>query len=100
MRDRRTKNIAIDFDGVLFPLAPEAPAALRELHGRARLVVFTARRDHEFVRSKLAEFGIAEYIDDVTSEKNRFHMIVDDMPLVHFTGDWGAVLRAAQELTR
>ena len=63
-----------------------------------KLWVFTARRDHDAVKRILRDHDLWRYFEGVTSEKGRFDMIVDDMKLVQFTGDWEPVLRAAQEL--
>jgi len=97
MRDPRRKIIAIDFDGVLTTMDSEAREVLRRLHGRARLVVFTARRDTEAVWRELSELGIAYLFEDVTYEKPRADMYVDDHGF-YFTGDWEAVDRAAAQL--
>ena len=97
MRDPRRKIIAIDFDGVLTTMDSEAREVLRRLYGRARLVVFTARRDTEAVWRELSELGIAYLFEDVTYEKPRADMYVDDHGF-YFTGDWEAVDRAAAQL--
>lgn len=98
MRDPRKKVIAIDFDGVLNPYVPGTADVLRQLKAKAKLVVFTARRDHDFVREVLQSASLLAYFEAVTSEKGHFDLIVDDLPLVQFTGDWEPVLRAAAKL--
>lgn len=96
MRDKRRKTVAIDFDGVLTTVDSEAVAVLRRMHGRAKLVVFTARRDLDWVRSELERLGVSELFDDVTYEKPRADLYVDDHGF-HFTGDWSEVERAASQ---
>lgn len=100
MRDPRRRTIAVDFDGVLNPLSDDGPDALRRLRAYGKLVVFTARRGHDDVVAHLVRVGVWDYFDDITSEKGRFDLIVDDMPLVQFTGDWDVVLDAATQLAR
>lgn len=97
MRDKRRKTVAIDFDGVLTTVDSEAVAVLRRMHGRAKLVVFTARRDLDYVKSALADMGVLSLFDDITYEKPRADLYVDDHGF-HFTGDWSEVERAAAEL--
>jgi FMN phosphatase YigB (HAD superfamily) len=97
VRDLRRKTIAIDFDGVLTTVDSEAREVLRRLHGRAKLVVFTARRDTDAVWQALQELGIAYLFENVTYEKPRADMYVDDHGF-YFTGDWEAVDRAAAQL--
>ena len=79
-------------------MSPEAADVLRRLHGRFKLVVFTARRAHDIVRVMLEDAGVWPYFEGITCEKGRFDLIVDDLPLVHFTGDWSAVEDAARQL--
>jgi hypothetical protein len=100
VRDRRRKTVAIDFDGVLNPVVDGCEDALRSLAARFRLVVFTARYDHALVLAYLIENKLDRFFSDITREKGRFDLIVDDLPLCHFTGDWEAVLRAAAQLER
>lgn len=97
MRDPRRKTLAIDFDGVLNPMAPEAPEVLRRLRGRYKLVVFTARRDHDIVRVMLEDAGVSQLFEEITHEKPRADLYVDDHGF-HFTGDWDEVERAAAQL--
>jgi hypothetical protein len=76
------KTVAVDFDGVLRdpdnqPLAG-ARNGVRQLARSYRLVVFTTRKDLEWVRGWLAEHGLGRFFADVTNLKPNAVVYLDD----------------------
>jgi ribonucleotide monophosphatase NagD (HAD superfamily) len=95
-------NLAIDFDGVIHnankgffdgtcygdPL-PGALSALRDLSEKYRIVIFTAKAKPnrplvngktgtELVSDWLERYGVLQYIAEITSEKPRAILYIDD----------------------
>ncbi len=101
----RRSTLAVDFDGVIHAyskgwqggaiydeLVDGCTEALRQLHKRYRLVIFTARHDLGAVNDYLAEHRIAHLFEDVTNRKPMAVAYLDDRG-VTFTG-WAAALEA------
>ena len=100
--DENRDNIAIDFDGVIHAnskgffdgsiydkLVPGAFEAIKELSRKYNVIIFTckAKKDRpliddkggvELVREWLKKHGLLEYIVDITSEKPRALLYIDD----------------------
>ena len=95
-------NLAIDFDGVIHnadkgffdgtcygePL-PGSLTALRDLSGKYRIVIFTAKAKPnrplvngktgtELVRDWLEKYDVLQYVAEITSEKPRAILYIDD----------------------
>ena len=109
------KNIAIDFDGVIHnfnkgfhdgtcygePL-PGSLEALRELSKKYNIIIFTAKAKPsrplvnnktgtELVVEWLKKYGVMQFVKEVTSEKPRAQIYVDDKGY-HFT-NWDKTLK-------
>ena len=109
------KNIAIDFDGVIHnfnkgfhdgtcygePL-PGSLEALRELSKKYNIIIFTAKAKPsrplvnnktgtELVVEWLTKYGVMQFVKEVTSEKPRAQIYVDDKGY-HFT-NWDKTLK-------
>jgi hypothetical protein len=95
-------NLSIDFDGVIhsyhlgyhdgtiygYPL-PGSLDAVKELSKKYRIVIFTAKakQDRPLVNGKtgtelvwewLTQYGVADYVAEVTAEKPRSFLYIDD----------------------
>jgi hypothetical protein len=102
----KRKLVAIDFDGTLHrytkgwigavpddePPTQGAVDALRALKMKGYdIVVFTVRAEEpggvEGIQAWLSRYGLAEYIDGITSVKPKAVAFIDDRG-VPFSGDW------------
>jgi len=109
-----SKNLAIDFDGVIhdahlgfhdgtcygLPL-PGALEAVKQLSQNFRIVIFTAKAKPnrplvggktgtQLVEEWLLKYDILQFVDEVTSEKPRAILYVDDN--AYRFQDWSATL--------
>lgn len=100
--ENELKNIAIDFDGVIHnfdkgwhdgtcygdPL-PGSIEAIKKLSKHYNIIIFTAKvkpsrplvngkNGHELVSEWLDKYGILDYIDEITCEKPRAQIYIDD----------------------
>ena len=108
------KNLAIDFDGVIHNMDkgfydgtcygnpfPGALEAVRELSKKYTIIIFTAKAKPdrplvngktgvELVREWLDKHGILDYVADITAEKPRAILYIDDNGYRHT--DWESTL--------
>ncbi len=100
--ENELNNIAIDFDGVIHnfdkgwhdgtcygdPL-PGSIAAIKSLSKKYNIIIFTAKAKKnrplvngktgvELVRDWLEKHGLIEYVNEITSEKPRAKIYIDD----------------------
>ena len=100
--EKQSTNLAIDFDGVIHnsdkgwldgtcygePI-PGAIEAIRQLSKRFNIIIFTAKAKPdrplvegktgtELVSSWLSKYGILDCISEITSEKPRSELYIDD----------------------
>ena len=100
--EKELKNMAIDFDGVIHnfdkggydgtcygdPL-PGSIEAIKKLSKQYNIIIFTAKvkpsrplvngkTGHELVTEWLNKYGILDYIDEITYEKPRAQIYIDD----------------------
>ncbi len=100
--ENELNNIAIDFDGVIHnfdkgwhdgtcygdPL-PGSIAAIKSLSKKYKIIIFTAKAKKnrplvngktgvELVRDWLEKHGLIEYVNEITSEKPRAKIYIDD----------------------
>lgn len=100
--EKELKNMAIDFDGVIHnfdkgwydgtcygdPL-PGSIEAIKKLSKQYNIIIFTAKvkpsrplvngkTGHELVTEWLNKYGILDYIDEITCEKPRAQIYIDD----------------------
>lgn len=118
--EHELKNIAIDFDGVIHeflgwgdgtcygkPL-PGSLEAIKKLSQNWNIIIFTAkaRPDRPLVNDKtgtelvwewLEKYGLTDYVDDVTHEKPRAEVYVDDKGL-RFS-NWSDCLKDLEALS-
>ena len=112
--EHEINNIAIDFDGVIHnfdkgwhdgtcygdPL-PGSLEAIKELSQTYTIIIFTAKAKPsrplvngktgiELVREWLKQHNVLQYVKDITSEKPRARIYIDDKGY-HFR-DWGETL--------
>lgn len=84
------RNIAVDFDGVIHrysrgwqgddiydPPMPSADEGLRHLAKHWNVIVFTVRRPR-LVRPWLAHHNLLRYVHEVTNEKPKAVLYIDD----------------------
>ncbi len=100
--EKDKNNIAIDFDGVIHRFdkgwhdgtcygepIPGALEAIKEISKQYKIIIFTAKAKPdrplvngktgtELVKEWLNKYSILEYISDITSEKPRAMLYVDD----------------------
>lgn len=108
------KNLAIDFDGVIHNMDkgfhdgtcygepfPGSLEAVRELSKKYTIIIFTAKAKPdrplvngktgiELVREWLDKYGILDCVADITAEKPRAILYIDDNGYRHT--DWGSTL--------
>ena len=100
--EKELKNMAFDFDGVIHnfdkgwydgtcygdPL-PGSIEAIKKLSKQYNIIIFTAKvkpsrplvngkTGHELVTEWLNKYGILDYIDEITCEKPRAQIYIDD----------------------
>ena len=100
--ENENKNIAIDFDGVIHnadkgwhdgtcygePL-PGAIESIKLLSQTYKIIIFTAKAKHdrplvdgktgvELVKEWFGKYGLNTYISEITSEKPRANLYIDD----------------------
>jgi hypothetical protein len=109
-----SKNVCIDFDGVIHdnydgfgdgtiygPIIPGSSEAIKKLAQKYDIIIFTAKAKSdrplingktgaELVREWLEKHNLAQYVKDITSEKPRALVYIDDKA-IRFT-DWESVL--------
>jgi hypothetical protein len=104
-------TLSLDFDTVINPYSKGwdggkitdrhptigARGALERLADKYRLVVTTARTDHDPVRQALDDWGLSQYIDDVSNVKPPAVAYVDDKAVQWIT--WDQALADIQRLT-
>ena len=100
--EKDLNNIAIDFDGVIHTFdkgwydgtcygepIPGALGAIKELSKRFNIIIFTAKAKPsrplvngktgtELVRNWLQKHDVLQYIDEITAEKPRSQIYIDD----------------------
>jgi hypothetical protein len=101
-KESDANNLAIDFDGVIHTFdkgffdgtcygepIPGSLEAIKELSKTFRIIIFTAKAKPdrplingktgvELVREWLEAHGVLEYVHDITSEKPRAMLYIDD----------------------
>ena len=109
-----SKNVCIDFDGVIHdnydgfgdgtiygPIIPGSSEAIKKLAQKYDIIIFTAKAKSdrplingktgaELVREWLEKHNLAQYVKDITSEKPRALVYIDDKA-IRFT-DWESAL--------
>jgi hypothetical protein len=109
-----SKNVCIDFDGVIHdnydgfgdgtiygPIIPGSSEAIKKLAQKYDIIIFTAKAKSdrplingktgaELVRKWLEKHNLAQYVKDITSEKPRALVYIDDKA-IRFT-DWESAL--------
>tara|TARA_B100000131_G_C17566452_1_gene389010 strand:+ start:65 stop:466 length:402 start_codon:yes stop_codon:yes gene_type:complete len=112
--EKELKNIAIDFDGVIHDFSlgwndgtcygdplPGSLQAIKEIAKTHNVIIFTAKvkpsrplvngkTGYDLVKEWLDKHGILEYIDEITCEKPRAQLYIDDKGY-HFK-DWDSTL--------
>ena len=112
--EKELKNIAIDFDGVIHDFSlgwndgtcygdplPGSLQAIKEIAKTHNVIIFTAKVNpsrplvngktgYDLVKEWLDKHGILEYIDEITCEKPRAQLYIDDKGY-HFK-DWDSTL--------
>lgn len=110
------RTVAVDFDGTLHsydggwkgiipsddPPTPGALEAMRALKVKGyKVVIFSVRASVpegvKGIQDWVAKYGLAPFIDGITSEKPHAVAYIDDRG-VPFTGNWFAALRAVYAL--
>lgn len=115
-----TKNVCVDFDGVIHdnfdgfgdgtiygPLIPGAADALKHLAQNYEIIIFTAKAKHDrplidgktgsdLVWDWLRKHDLAQYVKQVTAEKPRAKVYIDDKA-IRFT-DWDSTLKQFKNL--
>jgi len=101
-KESDANNLAIDFDGVIHTFdkgffdgtcygepIPGSLEAIKALSKKFRIIIFTAKAKPdrplingktgvELVREWLEKYGVLEYVHDITSEKPRAMLYIDD----------------------
>ena len=96
------KNVAIDFDGVIHDFSkgyydgtcygkplPGSIDAIKNLSKKYNIIIFTAKAKKnrplvngktgvQLVKDWLEKYGLLDYIDEITSEKPRAKIYIDD----------------------
>ena len=109
-----SKNVCIDFDGVIHdnydgfgdgtiygPIIPGSSEAIKKLAQKYDIIIFTAKAKSdrplinsktgaELVREWLEKHNLSQYVKDITSEKPRALVYIDDKA-IRFT-DWESAL--------
>jgi len=109
-----SRNVCIDFDGVIHdnydgfgdgtiygPILPGASEAVKQLAERYNIIIFTAKAkpDRPLINDKtgaelvmdwLEKHNLSQYVQEVTSEKPRALVYIDDKA-IRFT-DWDSTL--------
>jgi len=109
-----SRNVCIDFDGVIHdnydgfgdgttygPIIPGASEAVKQLAERYNIIIFTAKAkpDRPLINGKtgaelvmdwLEKHNLSQYVQEVTSEKPRALVYIDDKA-IRFT-DWDSTL--------
>jgi len=109
--NEQKSTVAIDFDGVLFPVggdpikpsldvaplpgAKEALEAISQHYSRIILHTCRARQDRPesaipHIEAWLEKYGLSEYFDEITSDKPRVSFYIDDKGVRHT--DWDVTL--------
>jgi hypothetical protein len=113
--ENEANNLAIDFDGVIHNMdkgfydgtcygdpLPGSLEAIRELSKKYRIIIFTAKAKPdrplvngktgiELVREWLDKYGVLDCVIDITSEKPRAILYIDDNGYRHT--DWDNTLK-------
>ena len=100
--ERDLKNIAIDFDGVIHDFSkgwhdgtcyglplPNSLESIKELSKNYNIIIFTAKvkpsrplvdgkTGHQLVTEWLKKYDILQYVDEITCEKPRAQIYIDD----------------------
>lgn len=114
-----SKNVCIDFDGVIHdnydgfgdgtiygPIIPGSSEAIKKLAQKYDIIIFTAKAKSdrplingktgaELVMEWLEKHNLAQYVKDITSEKPRALVYIDDKA-IRFT-DWESTLNQFDE---
>jgi len=112
--EAEANNLAIDFDGVIHNMdkgyydgtcygdpLPGSLEAIRELSKKYRIIIFTAKAKPnrplvngktgtQLVEEWLDKYGILDCVVEITSEKPRAFLYIDDNGYRHT--DWGSTL--------
>lgn len=113
--ESQLNNLAIDFDGVIHNFdkgwhdgtcygepIEGALDAIKDLSKKYNIIIFTAkvRPDRPLVNGKtgyelvdewLEQYGVRQYIDEITYEKPRAEYYIDDKA-IEFTNNWNQIL--------